>query len=90
MQAAARRCKVARIPDFRSRPLLALDLAVDPADLVIGPAVEGEPSLLITYADERTRYVFNLGAPGEAARQPAPAGSRPVAANGSWRAFADC
>jgi hypothetical protein len=87
---AAQVCPTLRIPDFRTRPVLAVELGLDPARLEVGPATEAGPGLLITYADERTRYVFNLGAPGETPRQPAPAGTRLIAENRSWRAYASC
>lgn len=88
--AAAGRCPELRIPDFRTRPVLAFTRELDPETLVIGALGDGEAGLLVTYARERTRYVFNLGAPGESPPQPAPAGSRTVGANAAWLAYASC
>ena len=41
--------------------------------------------MLVTYADELSEFVFNLGAPGEAQQPVRSANSRPVAENPSWR-----
>ena len=87
-QAAAESCGGARIPDFRSRPVLLLDVRAEPETLLVANLADGEPGLLLTYASERAEFTFNLGAPGEVRRQAAPAGARAVAANDSWRAFA--
>ena len=46
--------------------------------------------LLITYADRLSQFVFNLGAPGEAAGRRRPLDARPVGANASWRAYEVC
>ncbi|MCW3004681.1 MAG: hypothetical protein JWQ20_3979 [Conexibacter sp.] len=86
----ARDCERILAPDFRSRPVLALDLDSRPDAIEVGPLPDDADGMLFTYADEHTRYVFNLGAPGETRRQPAPTGSRLVARNRSWVAYARC
>ena len=89
-RAAAARCPAIRIPDFRSRPVLLLDVSLAPSRLSVGNLADGERGLVLTYATDTAAFAFNLGAPGEVRRQAAPAGSRPIAANGSWRSFAVC
>jgi hypothetical protein len=88
--AAARSCDQIVVPDFRTRPVLLLDVGGSPARTRIGNLPDGSAGLLVTYAEPRAAVAFNLGAPSEAPRQAAPAGAQPVGANGSWRAFAVC
>lgn len=90
LRSAVARCGVVVAPDFRARPVLALDLNRSPQAVRVGALTDGAPGVLVTYTDEQTRYIFNLGAPGELPRQPAPAGSRPAGANRSWVAYARC
>jgi hypothetical protein len=56
----------------------------------VGNLPDGERGVLITYADELSELVFNLGAPGEAQQQSAPLNSRQLAENPSWRAYSVC
>ena len=56
----------------------------------VGNLPDGERGVLITYADEASELVFNLGAPGEARRQAAPLNATALAENRSWRAYAAC
>ena len=86
--AAAARCPEIVVPGFRARPFVLL---ADPRSRVrVGNLPDGEPGLLITYADQLSQFVFNLGAPGEARQQAAPLDARPVGANASWRAYEVC
>ena len=76
-RAAADRCPGVVVPGFRARPFVLL---ADPGKHVrVGNLPDGQPGLLVTYADRLSEFVFNLGAPGEARRQAAPHPSRPVA-----------
>jgi hypothetical protein len=85
---AAARCPEVVVPGFRARPFVLL---ADREDRVrVGNLPDGEPGLLITYADQLSQFVFNLGAPGEASRQAAPLDAQPVGANTSWRAYEVC
>jgi hypothetical protein len=84
---AAERCGPVVVPGFRARPFVML--ATD-ADVRVGNLPDGERGVLITYADELSELVFNLGAPGEAQRQSAPLNARPLAGNPSWRSYAVC
>ena len=89
-KAAALRCSTIRVPDFRTRPLLLVDGSVDPGRVVVGNLADGERGLLLTYASQDARRVFNLGAPGEARLQAIPVNARLVARNRSWLAAAVC
>ncbi|RKQ88107.1 hypothetical protein C8N24_6146 [Solirubrobacter pauli] len=87
-QRAAAGCPAVYVPDFRARPLLALTGVTAPVRVANLP--DGRPGLLVTYANERVRRVFTLGARGEVQRQAAPAGARPLARSGTWRAYEVC
>ena len=78
------------MPGFRARPFVLLG-AGDETD-VARRQPPGRPSrgLLLTYADEVSEIVFNLGAPGEARPAGRAAGRRPLADEPSWRAYAVC
>ncbi|UUY02934.1 hypothetical protein LRS13_19945 [Svornostia abyssi] len=79
-----------RVPDFRTRPVVLLDVPLAPEDVVVGNLADGVPGTLLTYADDRAALIFNLGAPGEVRRQAAPAGAVLIGENASWRAFSAC
>lgn len=79
-----------RVPDFRTRPVVLLDVPIRPDQVVIGNLPDGVAGTLLTYADDRAAVIFNLGAPGEVRRQAAPEGAVLVGENASWRAFAVC
>jgi hypothetical protein len=87
-QRAATTCPAAYVPDFRARPLLALTGVSAPVRVANLP--DGRPGLLVTYANERARAIFTLGARGEVQRQAAPAGARLVARDRSWLAYSVC
>ena len=84
---AVERCGPVVVPGFRARPFVLL--AKD-ADVRVGNLPDGERGVLVTYADELSELVFNLGAPGEAQQQSAPLNSRPLAENPSWRSYSVC
>ena len=84
---AAERCGPVVVPGFRARPFVLLG---GDADVRVGNLPDAERGVLITYADELSELVFNLGAPGEAQRQSAPLNSRPLAENPSWRSYSVC
>ena len=88
--AAAARCPEIRVPDFRTRPVLLLEDAIDPRRVVVGNLADGERGLLLTYGSQRAGAVFTLGAPGEVQLQALPAGGTLVARNRSWVADAVC
>jgi hypothetical protein len=87
-QAAAAQCGQVVVPGFRARPVVLLD--ADEVPVRVGNLPDGEKGVVITYADDITAVIFNLGAPGEARRQAAPLGARTLADNGWWRAYASC
>ncbi len=84
---AAERCGPVVVPGFRVRPFVLLG---GDADVRVGNLPDGERGVLVTYADDLSELVFNLGAPGEAQRQSAPLNSRPLAGNPSWRSYSVC
>lgn len=88
--AAAARCPEIRVPDFRTRPVLLLQSAIDADRVVVGNLADGERGLLLTYTSQRTAAVFTLGAAGEVRLQALPAGGTLVARNRSWLASAVC
>ena len=83
---AVERCGPVVVPGFRARPFVLL---ANDADVRVGNLPDGERGVLVTYADELSELVFNLGAPGEAT-QSAPLDSRPLAENPSWRSYSVC
>ena len=83
-------CDPVAVPDFRARAVVAFVRESRPDDIPVRSFAPGRRGTLLTYADEATRYVFNLGVAGETPRQPRPAGTRPVGANRSWVAYAQC
>jgi hypothetical protein len=85
---AAARCGPVVVPGFRARPFVLV--ANEDAVVRVGNLPDGERGVLITYADELSELVFNLGAPGEAQQQSAPLNSRRLAENPSWRAYSVC
>lgn len=89
-RAAARRCPVVRVPDFRSRPVILLDAGVPASKLAVGNLADREPGLVLTYRSDQAAFIFNLGVPGEVRRQAAPLGGRLVAQSPSWSAWAVC
>lgn len=90
VRAAAGSAPVVRVPDFRTRPVVALRAAVPVHTVEVGNLPDGECGLVVTYANEQTAFVFNLGAPGEVRLQAMPLGGRVVAENDWWRVFAAC
>jgi hypothetical protein len=86
-QRAAQECGQVMVPGFRARPLVLLDTD---APVRVGNLPDGVPGVVITYADEITAVIFNLGVSSEARRQAAPLGARTLADNGWWRAYAAC
>ena len=86
-RSAAEACEPILVPGFRVRPFVRLDAG---HDVEVGNLPDGRPGLLLTYADEVSEIVFNLGARGEVGRQAAPAGAQRVAANPSWEAYRVC
>jgi hypothetical protein len=89
-RAAAARCPEVLVPDFRARPLLLLAARGAHWPIAVGNLPDGRRGLLVTYASDRVRGIFTLGASGEVPLQAAPAGGRLVAANRSWLAYAVC
>lgn len=89
-RAAATRCPKLLVPDFRSRPVVLLARVAAPEHVAVGNLADGERGLVLTYATGAAETIFNLGAPGEAGRQAAPARSRLVARNRHWVAYAAC
>jgi hypothetical protein len=85
----ARGCPVV-VPGFRARPFVLLDTGGAPERVRVGNLPDGRRGLLVTYADESSERIFNLGAPGEAPRQAPPLHSRRLAENRSWRVYAVC
>jgi hypothetical protein len=88
--AAAARCPEIRVPDFRTRPVLLLEHAIDADRVVVDNLADGERGLLLTYRSQRAADVFTLGAPGEVHLQALPAGGTLIARNRSWLADAVC
>jgi len=89
-QRAARACGTIVVPDFRTRPVVLLEVEADPSRLRIGNLRDRQRGLLLTYGSDSAALVFNLGAPGEVRRQARPLGARTIGENASWRAYATC
>ena len=89
-RAAARRCPVVRVPDFRARPFLVLAAPVQPGAVEVGNLPDGETGLLLTPASDAVAAIFTLGAPDAARRQATPLGARLVVRNASWIVYATC
>jgi len=86
---AARSCGQVVVPGFRARPVVRLDTG-DAVPVRVGNLPDGRRGVVITYTDDVTALIFNLGAPGEARRQAAPLNARTLAENVSWRVYASC
>jgi hypothetical protein len=86
-QSAADACERILVPGFRVRPFVLLDTG---RDAEVGNLPDGRNGLLLTYADDVSEIVFNLGARGEVGRQAAPVGAQRIAANLSWEAYRVC
>ena len=71
-RSAAAACEPILVPGFRARPFVLLDAGGDASDVQVGNLPDGRTGRLITYADEVSEIVFNLGARGEVRRQAAP------------------
>jgi len=63
------------VPDFRTRPVVLLEVEADPSRLRIGNLRDRQRGLLLTYGSDSAALVFNLGAPGEVRRQARPLGA---------------
>jgi hypothetical protein len=82
VRAAAARCGAVSVPDDRPRPLAAYALSRRPSTVAVGARDRG---VMLSYASEPARRAYRIGGATPAG---APAGSRPLAANGSWIASA--
>lgn len=87
---AARRCGRVLVPDFRTRPVLLLEIGGRPERLEVGNLPDGEAGLLLTYGSQEAADTFSLGSRGGVRRQARPVGARDVATNASWKALAVC
>ena len=81
VRAVARRCRAVAVPDYRARPLLALELDRPPADFR-DDAVAG---LALAYATPRAAGYFSA-LPTPPPPGLVPPGARRLAANRSWLA----
>jgi hypothetical protein len=84
-------CTPVTVPNHRPVPLLALWLDVDPAQIAVAQEQRPRSGTYVVPTSQRVARQYILDPRDVDPRiPPPPPGFRPVGANASWRAFAQC